>query len=607
MEIDKKQLSKLVLKYQAGDGKAFEQIYNLTNKSAYFTALKITKNEEDAKDVLQEAYVKLLDTINKLEKPESFVSWFNMIVANKAKDFMRKNNPNLFTDNVIKGDGEEEYSVFDTIAEDNEEFIPGAGIEQTELQRDVMALVDGLSDEKRTAVLLYYYNGMTTRQIATSLRVNENTVKSRLVQARKDLAKSVKELEKKNGKLLGVAPIPVVIWALKGASVQAAATFHASGIAASIYASITAAKPFAGAKASSAAVTNVAAKSTTDFTAVTANTASVATSTSSIATVGSMVAGLTLAQKLAIIFAIISLIIGGSVTAKIVTDKKDAKETTAVTEEYISKDDAATKLFDDEPSEITESTEEASTEAEMRVDNYPMDEEKVKSNFNGFNDLYEEWLDFYNVESKHTDESGTIELPDYETGYLIDDPSLTSIDDIKAKFSDYCTDELYDKLPSGCTYRTINGRLYLIGEATECYSCAFTLESIKKESDTKYIIKTLFVEGYTGEPDISNYDWTYEFTQDKGWILTDFKETYVWVYDNNSTGSSVVTTSGSDLNVREYPSVNAKVVARAKNGQQVYSGFSSDDWAYIEYESGNNWYNGWVKREYLTPYYGEQF
>lgn len=305
MDIDKNQLSELVLKLQAGDGKAFEQIYNLTNKSAYFTALKITKNEDDAQDVLQEAYIKLLEKIGELDKPDSFMSWFNMMVANKAKDYMRKYNPNLFTDNVISGgkDDDEEYSVFDTIEEDNDAFIPGAGIEQAELQRDVMGLIESLSDEKRTAILLYYYNEMTTKQIAESLGVNENTVKSRLVQAKKDLAKGIKELEKKNGKLLGVAPISIVIWALKGASAVTGASFTASGAAAATLTAVT---------AGSAAVSSTAAG---------AGTAAAATGVAT-----KIVAGIVAA----------SIIGGGAIAGtraiKNRADKDDAEATTNITQ-----------------------------------------------------------------------------------------------------------------------------------------------------------------------------------------------------------------------------------------------------------------------------------
>lgn len=213
MEIDKAKLSVAVVKLQSGDMDAFNEVYSLTNQSAYFTALKITKNEEDAQDVLQNAYIKLLDKISSLDKPESFMSWFNMMVANESRNLMKKNHADLFTDNVLSGGKEdEEYSVFDTIEDDTESFTPGLDIEQDELQREVMALIDSLSDEKRTAVTLFYYNEMTTKQIAEALEINENTVKSRLVQAKKDLAKGIKELEKKR-KLLGIAPMSVVRWA----------------------------------------------------------------------------------------------------------------------------------------------------------------------------------------------------------------------------------------------------------------------------------------------------------------------------------------------------------------------------------------------------------
>ena len=67
MSADKERLSALVVRLQQGDGNAFEEIYNLTRESAYFTALKISKNENDAEDILQETYIHILERINTLE------------------------------------------------------------------------------------------------------------------------------------------------------------------------------------------------------------------------------------------------------------------------------------------------------------------------------------------------------------------------------------------------------------------------------------------------------------------------------------------------------------------------------------------------------------
>lgn len=240
LDSNTKNLAELVRKLQGGDRSAFDGIYNLTYEKVYFTALKICKNEEDAEDVLQESYIHLMNKVQDLKNSESFMSWFNMIVASRAKNLLRKNNPVLFKDE------ETEDAVLDSITDEDKDYKPGSDIEQDELKKDVMELVDGLSDDKRTAVILYYYNEMTTRQIAESLGVNENTVKSRLVQAKKDLAKGVKELEKKNRSLFGIAPIPLIIWALRSAAKTTAVPAAAAKIAASTAATAAAAKTGGG-------------------------------------------------------------------------------------------------------------------------------------------------------------------------------------------------------------------------------------------------------------------------------------------------------------------------------------------------------------------------
>lgn len=236
-----------------GDGDAFNLIYEQTNQWAYFTALKIVKNEDDAQDVLQEAYVTLLNRIGTLGNPEAFNGWFKMIVANKARDYLRKNNPLLFRDE------QEEQLVLDSIEETDEAYQPGLDVEQEEVRDSVMELIDSLSDEKRTVILLYFYNEMTTKQIAEALGVNENTIKSRLVQAKKDLAKGIAGLEKKNKKLLGVAPIPLVIWALKGTGTTASAAFVASGAAAEVLTAVAATQVVAGTAAAGTAAAGAAA------------------------------------------------------------------------------------------------------------------------------------------------------------------------------------------------------------------------------------------------------------------------------------------------------------------------------------------------------------
>ena len=169
MGIDKTALSKLIIKLQQGDGMVFEDIYNATRESAYFTALKISKSEDDAEDILQESYIYMLENIGAVENPDSFQSWFNRVVANKAKDLLRKNHPERFADAYFSNDEGEEASIMDFVENEDESFIPEASLDNAELAHEVMKMIDSLGDDKRTAVVLYYYNDMTTKEIAESL------------------------------------------------------------------------------------------------------------------------------------------------------------------------------------------------------------------------------------------------------------------------------------------------------------------------------------------------------------------------------------------------------------------------------------------------------
>ena len=89
-------------------------LYEQTYKKAYYVALKFMQNEDDAYDVLQDAYMRAFKSINQLADGAKFESWFNQIVANTAKNALKKKKPDLFTDIA----GEEENDVADRFEAD---------------------------------------------------------------------------------------------------------------------------------------------------------------------------------------------------------------------------------------------------------------------------------------------------------------------------------------------------------------------------------------------------------------------------------------------------------------------------------------------------------
>ena len=86
------------------DNAGFEFLYNNTYRDKYYLALKYMKNEEDAMDVMQESYLKAIEKIDTLDDPEKFPKWFSMIVANTAKNALKKKYPVLFSQMVSEND-----------------------------------------------------------------------------------------------------------------------------------------------------------------------------------------------------------------------------------------------------------------------------------------------------------------------------------------------------------------------------------------------------------------------------------------------------------------------------------------------------------------------
>lgn len=309
MEINKENIAALVVKIQNGDMSAFEELYKTVSPRSFFIALEITKNEQDSEDILQESFISALEKINTLDKPESFISWFNMIVANKSKDFLKKKKPMLFD--------EEEKQVYETVPDDDREFSPHENFNDAETRQIILDVVNELSDEKRMCVLLYYYDEMSISDIAKTVGANENTVKSRLFQARKDLETKFRGLEKKGIRLYGASPVGLMLWAWRGYAKSASEAFSASEASATVLSEITAnavgtgaASVSAGAQTAAAAANSVAANATAAAgTAVSGAAAS--TGVSAGAGIAAKIASFTVIQKVAAGIAIVG-VVGGS-------------------------------------------------------------------------------------------------------------------------------------------------------------------------------------------------------------------------------------------------------------------------------------------------------
>ena len=304
-------------------------------------------------------------------------------------------------------------------------------------------------------------------------------------------------------------------------------------------------------------------------------------------------------NTIVLIVALLVAVAAAGVVFTVVKSKQDGS---------IDKTTTESSSFSENVTETTEEeTEETSTEKESSEPDKPdetayssseMNEELAEQKFNEFLEVYNKWYNMSNVLERYMKGSGSKVLNSGLDGYLVTDKDIVFNKDIDNKFLAYCTESLYKSLPTFCKYEECDGRLYIVAEGTSYYIYTFIIEEVDKVSDDSYIISTLCVAQEVGEPDLYNCKWTYERTEDGKWLLTEYKQNEL-SYDFAAKYQGYVKTEGSDLNIREYPSVNAEIVGRAKNGSSVSVYTATEEWAWIGYSYGDKQIEGWVKTDYL--------
>ena len=193
----------IIKQAQAGDSEAFAMIYNETIKTAYYVAKRILLDEDATEDVLQEAYIAVFNHLSDY-KTGNLQGWIDTIVANRAKNYLRRKNPILFSEMETEENPVVEFE------EEKMEFRPDEKVDYNETQRLILEMVDNLSPEQRLSIMLFYFEDKSVKEIAEICECSENTVKSRLNYARKKIKEDVLELEKKGTKLYSVSIIPFI-------------------------------------------------------------------------------------------------------------------------------------------------------------------------------------------------------------------------------------------------------------------------------------------------------------------------------------------------------------------------------------------------------------
>ena len=174
----------LVKAAQKGDMAAFEELVSRHRDKIYARAFSMVRNEEDAIDLSQEAWVKGWQRLVQFQGDSSFATWMTRIVINLCLDQLRKQK-RIKSESIDQMD-EETGGVERQLPIVNPN--PTEGLERGELRQRIDKALSQLSYEHRTVLVLHEFEELEYKLIAKKMGCSIGTVMSRLFYARRKMA-----------------------------------------------------------------------------------------------------------------------------------------------------------------------------------------------------------------------------------------------------------------------------------------------------------------------------------------------------------------------------------------------------------------------------------
>ena len=171
---------------QSGDRDAFRAIMQRHNQRLFRVARAVMSNDDEAEDVLQDAYLKAFAAIGLFRGESGLNTWLTAITLNEARGRLRRRRPGESLE-VMEEKGVRVIP-FPGMAEIPD---PEAETVRSETRRLLERAIDGLADEFRLVFMLRDVEGLSVEETATQLDLNPQTVRSRLFRARQSLRQSL--------------------------------------------------------------------------------------------------------------------------------------------------------------------------------------------------------------------------------------------------------------------------------------------------------------------------------------------------------------------------------------------------------------------------------
>ena len=178
----------LVLRARRGEADAFSELIGRYERMALSVAFSVLGNADSAGDVVQEAFVNAWQRIGDLKEPARFATWLCGIARNLAIDVHRRGRNSRLS---IDAQGFDAMA----IADHRPAADPTGDMDRRERNARVAEALGSLNESTRTAVIMRYYDGLSSKQIGEAMNLSPAAVDMRLSRAREQLKQLLEPAE----------------------------------------------------------------------------------------------------------------------------------------------------------------------------------------------------------------------------------------------------------------------------------------------------------------------------------------------------------------------------------------------------------------------------
>jgi RNA polymerase sigma-70 factor, ECF subfamily len=186
--------NELIVQAQRGNTGAFEQLVHRYDRQVLSMAARFTGNNEDAKDVYQEVFLRVYRALPRFEFRSQFSTWLYRIVKNVCLTHQQqvRKEPQVSLDQPFdSAEGSQPLTLLDTLPDKS---ATDQGAMDSEISEHVQSAMNDLSPKQKMVFVMRHFEGYKLREIASVMNCTEGTVKKYLFTATERMRKNLREV-----------------------------------------------------------------------------------------------------------------------------------------------------------------------------------------------------------------------------------------------------------------------------------------------------------------------------------------------------------------------------------------------------------------------------